>query len=501
MKRWISFLLILVLCLSAVACSTGGEDPNESTAPESDTTEAPTEAPTESETEPPADEPDPVLLAGFAEAEFTPESGLMPGGYSGVRAQGTLGGLFANAAAFTCGDQSVILVSLDVLSFRKEYGDQMRQRISDATGVPVSNILVAAIHTHTGSSVEYQLWLAQPNVEEAMHTQDKAVEAAVQAWNNRQQSKLGVGTTTNTKFSFCRDWYMQDGHIQTNPGVGSALDRQINENIDQSIEVMRVDDADGNVKCFIVNYANHPDCHASKGKFSADYIGYMRRALKKRYGEDVKVLFFLGAAGDINCIDFENNTHSSKYGGDTSKDRPEVIGEGLAKSIILLNNRIKTTETSPVIQVLSEDHTTTKRNLTPELLEWATNLMKNPFGSSTGDFAFATEYLQEQGEISDTVDLEIHTIVIGPWAMVGLPSEIYSQIGDAIKEQSPYEHTIIASLANATNGYIMPDYVLDSTAYPARFSRFNSYTGHGTADMLIRESVRMLKELASKSGE
>ena len=121
------------------------------------------------------------MLAGFAEMEFTPKEGYMPGEMVGYFADGTIGGLYANAAAFTNGEDSAILVSLDVLSFHKEYADAIRNRISEATGVPFNNVLVAAIHTHTASSVEYQVWLCDPDLETAQNTADKAVEAAVAA--------------------------------------------------------------------------------------------------------------------------------------------------------------------------------------------------------------------------------------------------------------------------------------------------------------------------------
>ena len=105
-----------------------------------------------------------IMLAGFAEIEFTPEAGNRPGGFTPSRGEGRdENGLFSNVAAFTSGDESVILISMDVLSFHAEYCNAMRKRINEATGVPEKNILIAAIHTHSSTSVEYQLWLCPPD--------------------------------------------------------------------------------------------------------------------------------------------------------------------------------------------------------------------------------------------------------------------------------------------------------------------------------------------------
>ena len=56
------------------------------------------------------------MLAGFAQIEFTPPLGTqMPGNFKGYEAKTSNGGLFANAAAVTAGEVSVILLSLDAV--------------------------------------------------------------------------------------------------------------------------------------------------------------------------------------------------------------------------------------------------------------------------------------------------------------------------------------------------------------------------------------------------
>lgn len=121
---------------------------------------------------------------------------------------------------------------------------------------------------------------------------------------------------------------------------------------------------------------------------------------------------------------------------------------------------------------------------------------------SSRKLAFATEYAEpDDPNEPDTVELEIHTIQIGPWAIVGLPGEIYSEIGKRIKAVSPYPHTIIVELANATNGYISPDHIVTSETYEAKISKYNAFTGLGTADVLVNGSLKMLGEMIEKDNE
>ena len=440
------------------------------------------------------------MLAGFAELEFTPRSGNMPGEMVAYFADDTIGGLYANAAAFTNGDDSVILVSLDVLSFHKEYADGIRKRISDATGVSTENVLIAAIHTHTSTSLEYPVWLCPPDIETANNTANKAVEAAIAAWNNRSESKLGVGRTYETRFSFCRDFYIDNGEIRMNPM--RFRDRLVKPAgpVDHSVNLMRVDDAEGNIKCFIVNYANHPDCHTKRNKFSADYPGYMRRALKREYGEDVVVLYFNGTAGDINCVDYANMTHKTSHYG-SGLNAPEIIGEGLAETVKKYNPSIFTTVTDPVIQTRNEIVKAPRRKLSDADYEWALEALKRRDELAEDELAFATEYAEGNEGIGDTFDLEIHTIQLGPWTIVGLPSEIFTEIGLRIKADSPFTNTVIFELANGTNGYIYPDRIIGSGAYEAKYSKYNSYANVGAADVLTSNTARLLADMAKEEAE
>lgn len=453
------------------------------------------------------------MLAGFAEIEFTPKSGNRPGGFTPSYAEGKdENGLFSNVAAFTSNGETVILISMDVLSFHAEYCNAMRKRINEATGVPEKNILIAAIHTHSSTPVEYQLWLCPPDKEITDMIADKTVNAAIEAFNNRTEAKLGVGQTFNNKYNFCRDFYLTNGDLAMNPGYDREDIVAPASDPDHTVNVMRVDDAEGNVKCFIVNYANHPCCHESrpeyKSAFSADFPGYLRSALKKKYGEDVKVLFFTGPAGDVNAFDYMYGT-TKKFSKSSKEYIPNIsqrkeIGEALAADVEELNPRIFSTFDNPLIQSKSELHAAVRRKKTPEMIAWAkeSEEMAKTQEISTRRRAFMSEYLyDDDSAVPDTVDLEIHTIQIGPWAIVGLPGEIFTEIGKKIKANSPYPYTLVFELANGTNGYISPDYVQDTTVYEAKFSKYNSFTGKGTADLLVNESVRMLNELKAKDNE
>lgn len=439
------------------------------------------------------------MLAGFAEADITPPVGtLIPGGFFPNISTDISCELFVNAAAFTSDGGSVILISMDILSSKPWYTDSIRKRVSSATGVPADNILVAATHTHSGPAVEYQLWLCPPDEAAAAARADIAVKTATTAWNSRTEALIGAGVSEERRYSFNRDYYMTDGTIRMNPGYSNA-DKIVKPagEVDYSVNFLRVGGRDGKINAFLVNYANHACCHNPGDNFhiSSDYPGYLRRALKERYGSNVKVLFFNGCAGDINCYDYINRTDSEYLG--PGKNAPRVIGTALAEDIAAVNDKV-VAEQECRIAALSRICTVSRRFRSAADLEWARGIAADMESHTPMDRAFATEYLENTDSEPDTVELEVQTIQLGPWAIVGLPSEIFTCIGLDIKACSPYPVTVVFELANGTHGYIPPEYIINSAAYEAKVSKYNSYCGIETAKKLTEQSLQQLRELKSR---
>ncbi len=446
------------------------------------------------------------MLIGFSEVEFTPNEGNIPGQMEAIYATERGEGVFADAAAFTSGDESVILISVDVLSFRARYADRIRRRISEATGVPFERVLVAAIHTHSGPALEYPMWLCPADEITAQNTADKIVEAGIAAWNGRVEATLGVGKGYNDRFNYNRDWRVAGGKLVTNPGKKYTRKELVQPmgTVDNSVNVMRVDGVDGRVLGFIVNYANHPDnMPFPRTGFGADFAGVIKTELRKKYGEGVNVLFFNGTAGDINCVDFKGKTHTDYIMFEGHKAHVS-IGTGVAETVIEVNERIKTKYAEVNIQSRDEKHPIPRRFKTDENYAWAADVLKRAKTEKVngGELAFAIDYMNDDSGFSKTVDFEIHTIQIGPWAIVGLPSEICTMVGMKIKAYSPFNNTVVFQLANGTNGYITYDeahhHDEHGTYYEGRFATYNACTGDGSTDIISEGAIKQLRDMAEQ---
>ena len=436
------------------------------------------------------------MRAGFAEVEYTPRKGFLPGEFEAYYAMaGAHLPLLANAAALSDGKETVILISADHLQFITPYGNSIRERVSEATGVGFDNVLLAATHTHTGPSYDEECWKSPAEPEISYVVANRIVKAGIMAYENMKDgASLGVGTTEERRFSFCRDWVFTDGHVETNPGYGKSdlLDHTL-ATPDYTVEIMRIEQ-DGKLAAIIVNYADHPDTHWSheRNKFSPDYPGFMRAALKEKYGEDVTVLFFNGCCGDLNHLDFKYETDKETY---RRKDvcPPAEIGRGLAETVSAELDKIKVDITDAAIKTDKKTLTVNRRQITEEELNWAKEMLEAAKEDYIGVSAFGTAkaYIEKSVNVPETEELNIGYFGIGPWALLTLPGEIYSEIGHAIKDRSPFERTILSSLSNGHHGYVTPDYIRGNGSYEGRFS--SGTTGYGAADAMINGAVELLK--------
>ena len=110
--------------------------------------------------------------------------------------------------------------------------------------------------------------------------------------------------------------------------------------VDPTVSVLRVTDAQNNVRAVLVNYA----CHSvvlgpTNKKLSADYPGALRKEVETKLGGNAVCFFLQGAAGDINPLMMGRS-------GEDAKDLPvvEEMGKALATEVLSVLDQIKSTQ-------------------------------------------------------------------------------------------------------------------------------------------------------------
>ena len=453
------------------------------------------------------------MKAGFAEREYTPAEGPVPGQIKGHYAKGKLTPLMAHAAVIESEGVKAVLVSLDLIFATVDFATALRERIGKVLKISTDYIFVHTTHTHTGCETDVRCWGCPANPDALIPVADAAVQAVIAANEQLAEVKMGTGRTYDTRFAFCRDFFTNDGKIVTNPGnvPPEKLVAPISD-IDQSVNVIRFDDMEGYPLCFVVNYALHLDTNAHPDKFDADYAGSMRLALRRKYGRDVVVLFLNGCCGNVNHYDFRNYNHKKTHLFPKTYSSWH-IGEGLAETVGNMNPPPYPRAGEILVQGRYCTFPVARRYATPAHKEWAKKFLafleengKMEDRAYSHDRQCAEIYLAEDAKKSPKLmDIGIHVLQLGDIVFVGLPGEIYSEIGLRIKANSPFPHTVVVELADGWHGYIAPDYVLRGGCYESIYSNISS-TGLGTADTLIDGATMMLgglyeAQIAARMGE
>ena len=128
-----------------------------------------------------------TFRAGAASIEITPPLGeLVVGGFVPFPADRIHDPLYAKAIALDDGDNRIAIVVCDNLGIRREEFDAARKIIAATNEIPVTNILMAATHTHSatrGQTDKYRSILIN-GIANAVH----------QAISNLEPAKIGWGS-------------------------------------------------------------------------------------------------------------------------------------------------------------------------------------------------------------------------------------------------------------------------------------------------------------------
>src|SRR5690606_287829 len=94
-----------------------------------------------------------VFMAGASTSNITPAlGGILVGGYGAPVATHVHDELHARSLVLDDGQTRLVIVLVDNVSINREVFDEAKRRLEKDTGIPASNMLMAATHTHSATS-------------------------------------------------------------------------------------------------------------------------------------------------------------------------------------------------------------------------------------------------------------------------------------------------------------------------------------------------------------
>ena len=89
------------------------------------------------------------------------------------------------------------------------------------------------------------------------------------------------------------------------------------------------------------------------------------------------------------------------------------------------------------------------------------------------------------------IDWQLQGIRLGPVALICVPGEPFTEMGQEIARRSPFAHTLFSGYSNGGFGYIPVRSAYSEGGYEVESSPF----APGAAELIVEESLRMLHEL------
>lgn len=380
--------------------------------------------------------------------------------------QGVLDPIEVQVLIFQQGEKQAMLVSFDLVETRSSLVGKLRNRIEREIGIPATNILMQATHTHSAPRFPYTNKDTHPAHLERFATLEN--DSTYHAWSqtlsdivlrcvHAASDKLQP-VTAGIRRIYAGDWVYNRRAIQPDGKVTTLFSSQTpfaqpDGNrfgvCDPTLTALQFQGEDSCPAATLLHFASHPvNIYPTDKRLSADWPGFLRRKVSSV--ENAPAIFLQGCAGDQVPV---------RRGLEAAEEMSECLSARLEEATICQS----TIELSPL----------RVRRVEVEL----------PQIDQLGAPAF--------------IKTEVQVIAFGNVALVAMPGEIFIGIGLEIQRQSPFPHTLCLGYSNGHGtGYTGLPIEKERGGYESE-----PRVSHGKAEcgtILVKAATTLLHELAEE---
>jgi neutral ceramidase len=425
------------------------------------------------------------FCAGAAQIDITPTLGTALTGFiaRGGASNGVHDPLFARALALETHEQRVILITCDLLALEAQFVAALRSAIYAAAAIPENQIMLACTHTHSGPATIFLRDCGEVDAPYLEWLKLRLVSLACAALANLRPAEIGIS----------RGQLNRGVHNRRQPGV----------TVDPDLDMICFRDPAGPLRAVLLNYACHPVCldHTNR-QISADYPGYLCRMIQENTG--AVTLFTNGATGDINPEHMGNFDYAEELGNTLAAETLRILAgvhyQGEAQ--IYWGGKTLELPLLPAPNCGELDHLLSLYR--QQLAEGHANglILEAKISEAMLGWAEATLTQVSQGTAPVHVPAEIQVLSLGSAALVGIPAELFSQLGKEIKSYAALRQVSVLGYTNGDIGYIPT-----RAAYALGGYEINDaykYYGYPAAlspeagELLLRSAVHLLEQCFSQ---
>ena len=377
------------------------------------------------------------LHFGTGRTHITPPVGIELCGYGPYlerRATAVHQDLHCTALALSDGDRTFVWVSNDLVWTDRSLVDETHRIVHDRYGLDPARVVITNTHTHSGPATMKTVAWGKWDEEYTSGLPASFADAIGQAVSNLEPGRIGFGRTPVPELSVNR---VDEG----GEADGEAL-------------LMRIDDSRGRMRAAAINFGAHPVTLGADtvicGDYPADAIGKMEQDR-----EGLRVLFFQGSCGDLNCRGFGEGMDMMQANGSLLRDQvlPALDEIGTDPEVALDGD---------TFEVALPTEVPDRAGLESELADCRDRLEASDSDADPADLRklrFEADWRAQRlglldGPHPQRLELRVSWMRVNDAVLIAHPLELFLTYGKQIQSASPYPNTMIIGYANETVGYL-----------------------------------------------
>lgn len=474
-----------------------------------------------------------TLTAGVARVDITPPVGFRMQGAM-RRTEGSVGiesPLLATALILADEQTKVVIMDCDLIGFDLPLAERIRQTVCDRVNTPRSHVTIGCTHTHNGPCTVRGSLGGVHDVGGAP-AERKALNAYIEtlvsqlagvadvADSRCRPARTAAGRGT-APVAINREELNNDGHI--------LVGRNPEGTTDHSVDVLRVDDLEGNPIAVLTSFAAHPVVMGYHTYLlSPDYPGVVRRIVEQVTG--ATCLFLTGAAGNQASLSFLQNDwgEQERMGGLIGAEatrvffdietRPHEVVREVDVSLSNIALYHKEFHDGPTHSLLKAAHRDVSVPLQPlpssedaevALAEASDRVQKLEDEDAPATKIYPARLFERWAEgvaekvraglTQQSLSFEIVGYRLDDFVLVSMPGEPFVEIGLGVKRRSKAQHTMFAGYSNGVLAYWPTDQTIahGGMAVEASIKSYNipAPPASGTVDRIVNAFGALLNAL------
>lgn len=461
------------------------------------------------------------LLVGTSTADITPSLPVALDGQFHLRIAKTIETpLTANVIALESRDgnrsiDAAIMVSCDVVGIPAKTLAMLRGELKkQMPGFDVNKIFLNAVHTHTAPVIEnnptfsYQIpkeGVLQPEEYEVFFVKQIA-EAIIKAWKDRKPGSVSWGMS-HAAIAYSRRTVYADGSAVMYGNTNKPEFRNMEGIEDHDVNVLFFWNNKGKLIAMTVDVPCTAQEVEGRSAVNADYIHPVRERLRQRFGPDLVVLGWIGAAGDQSPRPLYRKAAEERMIKLRNLSRLDEIARRIFNAVeetyetveqdryadVQLVHKVETL-TLPMRLVTEKDYAVSKaeHDKAASMIAADPKSAEQQLARMTWNGDVLKRFENQKTNPNPTVQSEIHVLRIGDAVVCTNEFEMFTDYALRIEAQSRALQTFIIQLTGA-GSYLPTERAVAGGGYSAVAQ--SSEVGPEGGQILVDRTVKLINDM------